>query len=184
MRKQSAELYPGQRRKEKYKLFKRYRLRVIEDLYRNKLFGLFDHRCFKCGTPERASKLASGPPVLCIDHHVPMALGGHFQAGNLVALCRQCNEAKLDLPPDQFYSPSELERLKPLLAQQETLLAFTFDWDSWHADRGRYLLSLGMEPSLVHELLTNPDHPAFLRGATSRVGVALTVDLEDDADAR
>jgi len=184
MTRQSAELYPGQRRKEKYELYKRYRLRVIEDLYKDKLFALFDRRCFKCGTPETASKLASGPPVLCIDHHIPMALGGHLQPGNLVALCRHCNEAKLDLPPEQFYSPLELERLRPLLVQQESLLAFTFDWDSWNADRGSYLLSLGIEPSLVHELLTNPDHPAFLGGATSRVGAALTVEFEDDGDAR
>ena len=33
--------------------------------------------------------------------------------GNLVALCSNCNNHKLDLPPEKFYSAHELDRLQP-----------------------------------------------------------------------
>lgn len=184
MSRRSAELYPGQRNKEKRELFKRYRLRAIEDLYKSRLFALFDNRCFKCGVEERPAQLVGRPPVLCIDHHVPMALAGHLVPGNLVALCRRCNESKLDQPPEQFYSRTELGRLGPLLAQQEGLLAFAFDWEAWNADRGKYLLRLGMEPSLVHDLLDNPDHPEFIGSTHERLGGAVSIDADGSSQIR
>lgn len=105
-----------------------------------------------------------------------MALGGHLIPGNLVALCRRCNEAKLDQAPEQFYTPAELEWLRPLLAQQQSIFEFRFDWDSWNTDRRKYLLSVGVDPDLVHELLFNPDHPDFIGAQSDIIGVTLSVD--------
>jgi hypothetical protein len=184
MRKESVELYRGQRRKEKRELFKRFRHRAIEDVYRARFFALFEHRCFKCGAVERTHKIVGQPPILCIDHHVPMAQGGHLEPGNLVALCRRCNEDKLDQPPDQFYTIAELERLRPLLDQQKTILEFTFDWDAWSADRAEYLRSLGVEAGLVQELLHNPDHPNFIGTQSNTIGVTISVDDEGNVVVR
>ena len=179
MKRKSAETYPGQRGKEKRELFKRFRLRAIEDVYKNKFFALFDYRCFKCGAKEKPYKEIGRPPVLCIDHHIPMALGGHLVPGNLVSLCRNCNNKKLDLPPEEFYAPGELERLKPILDQQKAVFSFNFDWDAWHEDRECYLLSLGVEADLVQELLFNPEHPDFIGTASDNTGFTITIDLHD-----
>ena len=184
MKRESAELYPGQRGKEKRELFKRFRLRAIEDVFKGRFFALFDNCCFKCGAKERPHKMIRHPPILCIDHHVPMALGGHLAPGNLVALCRRCNEAKLDMAPEQFYSPTELERLRPLLDQQLTMFEFEFDWDAWNADRGKYLLNLGVEPGLVHELLHDPTHPDFIGTQSNTIGVSISVDDEGNLRVR
>ena len=179
MKRKSAEIYPGQRNKEKYELFKRFRLRAIEDVYKKKFFALFDQRCFKCGVKEKPYQEIGRPPVLCMDHHIPMALGGHLVPGNLVALCRSCNNKKLDLPPEEFYTPSELERLKQILVQQKELFSFTFDEDTWKKDRKGYLLSLGVDASLVQELLFNPEHPYFIGTDTNGIGFTITADLGD-----
>lgn len=178
MKRKSTEAYSGQRGKEKRELFGRFRLRVIEDVCRNTFFALFNHRCFKCGVKERPYKEIGRPPVLCIDHHVPMAWGGHLVPGNLVALCRNCNNKKLDSPPEGFYTPSELEELKPILEQQDEIFSFTFDWDAWHKDREGYLVNLGVAHSLVQELLFNSDHPDYVDIASDDVGVAITINLE------
>lgn len=179
MKRKSAELYPYQRSKEKRELFKRFRHRVIENVYKKKFFELFDHRCFKCGVKEKPYPEIGQPPILCIDHHVPMALGGHLVPGNLVALCRSCNNKKLDLPPEEFYSPSELEKLQPILDSQEEVFSFSFDWDLWDDDRQNYLLSLGVDAGLVQELLFNPEHPEYIGNDSHRLGIAITIDLGD-----
>lgn len=176
MPRHSTELSPGQRGKEKRELFKRFRHRAIEDVFKGKLFSIFDHQCFKCGAEERSKKVMRQPPILCIDHHIPMALGGHLIPGNLVALCRRCNEAKLDQAPEQFYTPGELERLRPLLARQQSIFEFCFDWESWNTDRRKYLINLGVDPDLVHELLFNPNHPDFIGTKSDIIGVTLSVD--------
>lgn len=167
MKRKSAETYRGQRGKEKRELFGRFQLRAIEDVYKNKFFALFDHRCFKCGAKERPYQEIGRPPVLCIDHHIPMALGGHLVPGNLVALCRNCNNKKLDSPPEKFYTPNELERLKPILEQEDEVFSFTFELDAWHEDREGYLVRLGVVPSLVQELLFNSDHPDYIGMAST-----------------
>jgi 5-methylcytosine-specific restriction endonuclease McrA len=149
----SAETYPGQRGKEKRELFKRFRCRVIEDVYRRRFFSLFKNCCFKCGRPEKQKQEIGSPPILCIDHHVPMALGGHLVPGNLVSLCRDCNNRKLDVPPAAFYSPEELKRLEPLLEAQHSLFTFELDWDRWLDDREAYLLDLGVEPTAISAAL-------------------------------
>lgn len=99
--------------------------------------------------------------------------------GNLVALCRNCNNKKLDLPPEEFYIPGELDWLKPIFDQHEDVFSFTFNWDAWHEDREAYLVSLGVEAGLVQELLTNPEPPDFVGTARDDVGFTITIDLHD-----
>jgi len=170
----SKESFKGQRSKEKHELFKRFRHPAIADAYKDKFFALFNYRCFKCGVKEKPYPEFGAPPVLCIDHHIPMILGGHLIPGNLVALCQSCNHKKLDRHPKEFYEPGELKRLELLFDKQKELFCcFNFDWDHWDRDKGGYLLSLGVDPDLVHELLNNPDHRYYIEQRTS--GTRLTI---------
>jgi len=143
------------RKKEKWDLYREYRFEIIRDHTTKKFFKLFDNRCYKCGTVSRER--------LVMDHHVPVARGGHFTPGNLVALCINCNNKKSDVPPELFYSRLELEQLQPLLAEQGAIFSFQFDWQKWESDNEGYLLSLGIDPILVDEALHNEEHPFFIR---------------------
>ena len=171
----SSEKYPGQRNREKRELFRPFRLRVIEDMYRRRFFESFGNRCFKCGMPEKAKQEIGAPPNLCIDHHIPMALGGHLVPGNLVALCRSCNNRKLDHSPADFYSAEELHRLQPFLLAQQELFQFRFDFDKWSEDRESYLLGLGIDPDTVHSALCDEDYVGFIGGISDRCGVTFVV---------
>lgn len=182
MKNNSKEKYNGQRGKEEYELFKRFRLRAIEEIYKNKFFALFDYKCFKCGIKEKLQPEYGQPPLLCIDHHIPMILGGHLVPGNLVVLCRNCNNEKLDHPPKDFYTPEELEKLKPILEKQHTIFDFAFDWFFWKQDRQGYLLSLGVDPDLVHELIYNKVHPDYIGLESENIGITISVDIADMYD--
>ena len=182
MKNNSKEIYKGQRGKEKRELFKSFRLRAIEDIYKNKFFYLFSHRCFKCGIKEKPYSEIGQPSVLCIDHHIPMTLGGHLIPGNLVALCRSCNNKKHDCPPEEFYTPEELDKLKTILEKQGDVFVFTFDWNYWNQDRKGYLLSLGVEPNLVHELLYNHEHPDYIGMPSDDIGITISVNIADIYD--
>ncbi len=182
MKYKGKEIYKGQRGKEKRELFNRFRLRAIEEIYKNKFFALFDHCCFKCGAKENPDTEIGYPPLLCIDHHIPMVLGGHLVPGNLVALCRRCNNKKHDLPPEKFYSQEELDKLKPFLEKQAEIFTFTFDRDSWNKDREAYLLSLGVTPSLVYELLNNKEHPDFIGMPADNIGFTISINIADIYD--
>jgi len=175
----SKEIYKGQRGKEKRELFKRFRLPVIEDIYKNKFFALFEHRCFKCGIKETSHPEFGQTSVLCIDHHIPMILGGHLVPGNLVALCRSCNSMKHDHSPEEFYTPEELDKLQPILEKQSDVFVFTFDWNYWKQDRQGYLLSLGVEPKLVYELLYNNEHPYYIGLESDNIGITISVNNVD-----
>jgi hypothetical protein len=178
MAKQSSEAYPGQRGKEKRALFAYFRVRVIQDAYRARFFELFQTRCFKCGRPEKPEPEFDKPPVLCIDHHIPMALGGHLVPGNLVSLCRDCNHRKLDSPPEAFYTAEELRNLQPLLDSQKALFTFFFDENRWMNDRESYLLDVGVHPTVVRAVLNDEDHLHYVGypSEESRIGVTLGVD--------
>jgi len=177
MKNKSEELYKWQRGKEKKELFKRFRFRAIEEIYKKEFFNLFDNKCFKCGVKEKPHPEIGKPPVLCIDHHIPMVLGGHLVPGNLVSLCRKCNNKKHDSPPEEFYTIEELESLKPLLKQEQEIFNFNFDWELWDKDRKEYLLSLGVEPSLVQELLYNSDHRDFIGLPSDNITVTFKIDI-------
>ena len=151
-----------QRNLEKRKLFKPYLYPAIEKVFEQRLFGLFDNRCFRCHRRERLVPIAGKIKVLCFDHHVPMAAGGKLEPGNTVVLCRNCNQQKLDADPFIFYTTEQLNRVAPLLSAQSSLMRFQFDWDAWDADRLAYLLSLNVEKRIAYDLIHNPYHPDFI----------------------
>ena len=178
MKNNSKEIYKGQRGKEKRELFQRFKIRAIEDVYKKKFFALFGNQCFKCGIKERPH-IGFGPPVLCMDHHIPMIWGGHLVPCNLVSLCRSCNNKKHDSLPEEFYTPEELDRLKPILEKQHEVFNFNFDWKYWEKDREGYLLSLGVDPKLVHELFYNPEHRDYIGLASENSGTMIKIDYTD-----
>ncbi|MBM9502227.1 HNH endonuclease, partial [Leptospira sp. 201903071] len=161
----SQEFYKGQRRKEKTELFKRYRLRVIINHYKQKFFNCFENLCFKCKTENS----------LVIDHHIPMSLGGHLVPGNIVALCKKCNGQKWDLPPEKFYSAKELKELQLLLIKEKEIFEFQFNWDYWNRDREGYLLSLGIDRKLVHQVLTDKNHIDYIEESNSDLRINLNL---------
>ncbi len=181
MARKSSEKYPGQRNKEKRALFNQYSFRIIERLYKRKFFNLFGNSCFKCGKLEKATQEIGFPPNLCMDHHTPMALGGHLVPGNLVALCRRCNGLKLDKSPAEFYTQEELERLQPLLDAQGDLFEFSFDMNKWKNDKETYLLELGIEKEIVHAALYDEysvDYIGDIDLEEKKVGITITIDEE------
>jgi hypothetical protein len=145
----------------------RYRMDVIWNHYRNRLLSHFNGRCFACNSPRG----------LYLDHHVPLAHGGRRKPGNIVILCHSCNTQKCDYLPHEFYSAQELERLVPLLAGEEEVLAFRFDFEQWESDRAGYLLGVGISPLLVHEVTTNPDHIWHVSLDPPGCTIAFSVDL-------
>ena len=141
------------RNKEKYELFKTYRLEIIKDFYKRKLLALFDDRCFKCGYTEN----------LVIDHNIPMAFGGRFIPGNLVMLCVRCNDAKGTLIPERFYNQEELFRLESLLGKEPETMGFYFEWVEWNKNPKQYLASIGIEKELIEEAFNNPHSRFYIR---------------------
>ena len=154
-----------QRQIEKRALWKPFRLEVFADLFKDRLFGQFEHRCARC----------DGRWPLDLDHHVPTVLGGRLVPGNLGALCRRCNIAKSDSPTDAFYSPAQLRRVESLLLQQPALFAFEFDWKRWEAGRSVYLLDLGVNPALVQEMFSNPEHRWYMASGPE-IGFEISAD--------
>ena len=175
----SIELYRGQRNKEKRDLFRRYKLRAVEDIYKKRFFALFNHQCFKCGITERPQVEIGKPPVLCMDHHLPMKLGGHLVPGNIVSLCRNCNNAKSDKHPSDFYTQDELQRLEPVLKKEEDIFDFEFNYEKWDADRKQYLTELGVDSSLVYEILHDENHPDYMGLPSEHTRVTISVDLDE-----
>lgn len=171
----SLERYPGQRNKEKRDLFRPYRFRVIADLYKRRFFESFGNSCFKCGKQEKPIQEIGAPPHLCMDHHIPMALGGHLVPGNLVSLCRGCNERKLDRAPTEFYTEEELVRLQPLLESQREIFAFTFNFDKWGRYREAYLLEVGVDQVSVGAALTDECFIGYVGSGGNHVGVTITI---------
>jgi hypothetical protein len=172
----STEKYPGQRNKEKRELFRPFRLHVIEDLYKRRFFDHFGNCCFKCGKPEKRKQEIGAPPNLYIDHHIPMALGGHLIPGNLVALCRKCNNLKRDKAAGEFYTGQELASLQPLLDAQKELFSFAFDWGKWREDREGYLLEPGVDPNTVYAALHEEYYAGHIGTDTDRIGVTIRLD--------
>lgn len=141
-----------QRTKERAYLIKHFRFKIIYLHYKAKFFATFDDQCFKCGSTEN----------LNLDHHIPIMLGGHLIPGNLAVLCKLCNSLKHDKPPEDFYTEAELERLKPLIAMQNELFEFEFNWKQWNKNHQDYLVSIGIASDLANEVLTNSNHRYYI----------------------
>lgn len=171
----SIENYLGQRKKEKRELFRPYRLRVIEDFYKRRFFEHFGNHCFKCGKKEKDKQEIGAPPILCMDHHLPMALGGNLIPGNLVSLCRQCNERKLDRLPSEFYKQEELACLQPLLDSQKKLFEFSFNWAKWNQNREEYLLSIGLDREVVRAALHDEYFVGYVGTGENRISITITL---------
>jgi hypothetical protein len=188
----SAQAYPGQRSKEKNALWRLAGPLPLAKAAKRKFFSLFDNACFKCGIKEKETQVIGQFPILCVDHHVPMSFGGHLQPGNLVALCRRCNEKKLDKDPETFYSSQELQRLQPILASQTDFIkSILFDPDRWMTDRVSYLIDFGYSLEEVNEMLTDETHPyhedvrisTLHRNTSIEIGVSLEAFSERSSGA-
>ena len=62
---------------------------------RENLCNRFGGRCAYCNRP-------AGLKAGTVDHYVPQALGGTNAQHNLRWSCRACNEAKADMPPEEW----------------------------------------------------------------------------------
>ncbi len=149
-----------QRNKEKYELYKQFKVPVIAAQAKACLFALFSNSCFNCGAPDE----------LVIDHHMPQSSGGRLTPGNLVVLCKRCNGLKLDQQPVAYYSPEQLQQLQPLLEAQASIFAFRFDWSAWKQNREAYLLSVGVPADLVQKVLHDESHPLYVGYARQQEG--------------
>jgi hypothetical protein len=159
------------RNQQKYHFYKKFRLEDIILLYRARFIALFDDACFKCGQ--------LGP--LQIDHHVPYSRGGSFEEGNLVLLCKECNEEKKERMPEQFYTPSDLRRLAPLLEAQKKLFEFKWDWGFWKRDRAGYLASVGLDGETIHKILYDKNYPYYI-GLEEQEQPMATINLNINPD--
>ena len=86
-------------------------------LYQTTLRAFVYHRdrgkCQYCG------KRPGKDNPLTLDHIVPRAAGGTDRPDNIAAACRQCNQAKGDLPVEEFLSrrPAALTRVQAQLSK-------------------------------------------------------------------
>ncbi|AMO37170.1 HNH endonuclease [Thauera humireducens] len=146
------------RRQDREAFLDRYGYGVIWNHFRNELISLFRGRCFACG--------CSGD--LQLDHHIPFSAGGRREPGNIVMLCYKCNAQKWDYDPSEYYSAKELELLTGLLEEERKVIGFVFCNDRWLDDPIAYLHEIGINPLLLCEVTTNPDHQWTLVDAIAR----------------
>lgn len=137
----STEEAQRQRKADKAALFRRFKYEVIVEVYRAKLFSLFDNRCFRCGAMQR----------LELDHHFPQYLGGRLVPGNITILCANCNSIKRNKRPSEFYTVDEIERIQPLLKAELELFNFSFNIARWSRCPKEYLVSLGVTEQIAVE---------------------------------
>ena len=103
------EYYDSRPNENKAKKQKRYaQLKAAGDkLNPDKAFRVyivekFNGACFKCA--KRAK--------LTLDHHNPVAHGYRLTEENAVLLCLSCNVSKKSKPPHEFYTKTELKKLR------------------------------------------------------------------------
>ena len=55
--------------------------------------------------------------ALQVDHFVPLAAGGKFEAANVIPLCETCNKVKHDKLPEQWLAnkPDVLKKIRDYL---------------------------------------------------------------------
>ncbi len=67
--------------------------------------------CYYCGRP-------TTPDQLTMDHIVPISRGGKTTKGNVVACCKQCNNAKKQLLPMEW--DNYLQQFAPTVNKEQT----------------------------------------------------------------
>lgn len=72
---------------------------------------IFDNKCFNCNSKER----------LCIDHHQCLNKGNPLTITNAVLLCKSCNSSKHTKSPKDFYTKSQIRKLKKLFIKAKQL---------------------------------------------------------------
>jgi hypothetical protein len=154
----------------KNNFFKKYIFKCIENLYKKKFFESFDNQCYKCKSKSD----------LIIDHHIPIYLGGKYENGNLVALCRKCNNKKRETHPNEFYDTFEIETLKPILNNQQNIFQFNFNWKAWDENRSKYLESIGFEKQHIENILENPEHNEYIPPKDNSLQVKITLNILKD----
>lgn len=82
---------------------------------KKEVFKKFKNKCFKCGSKK----------FLTIDHHLPFSRGGLLTFTNCVLLCRSCNSKKNAKVPEDFYNEKELNKLKKLGVDSNSLFSIT-----------------------------------------------------------
>lgn len=113
---------------------------------------------------------------LDIDHHIPWEKGGLLEAGNLVALCKRCNNKKRTSTPSDFYDQNKIEALAPYLIVQFDLFP-SKGHRAWFWGRifelrmknpgdpralEELLVEDGIEPELAYQSANNPNHDWFM----------------------
>jgi hypothetical protein len=89
-----------------------YRLKTGRELS-DEILRRFRYTCFKC-----SKSLEAG---WHLDHTRPLALLWPLDQ-TATALCRDCNSAKRDRPPGEFYTPNEIKRLALMVGLSEAEL--------------------------------------------------------------
>ena len=75
---------------------------------KNRIAEQFSHSCANCGSPYD----------LFVDHHLPLSLGYRLEYGNAVLLCLNCNSAKRNKLPQNFYTEAKLLWIQLMLLEQ------------------------------------------------------------------
>jgi 5-methylcytosine-specific restriction endonuclease McrA len=167
------DIAKAQRNKEKREFLYKFRIRIIQEYFLDRVFEQFSYSCYNCGysgeNVEGVYDWRYKGWKLCnfdrwnivLDHHIPMIAGGHYELGNLVVLCRDCNGKKLDRDPRIFYEQSKLHELQIILERQKSLIDFKFDEEYFWRDAFGYLCSLGISSELIKNTIYNEYHPYY-----------------------
>lgn len=106
---------------------RRYRTRVRQAgcvvgayiKHRDEVFERDGNQCVYCGATDN----------LCLDHMIPVALGGDDRPDNLACACRVCNSGKAGRTPEQakynIRNPVTMEAYKRMVTESELLEAVT-----------------------------------------------------------
>jgi hypothetical protein len=107
-------------------------------------------------------------------------MGGILQPGNMVVLCKTCNNQKLDRDPNLFYSERDLLRVSQLLEDEKKVLEFSWDWDFYNRDPKSYFLSIGVHEETVRKIFEDPEYRYYIEPRNQ--DDCVTIDLSDAAN--